>query len=98
MIFEFSFIFCFNAHGVAPYLIALRFDLAAPTRRVAVYFFTYNMLVKRHSDLIALGFLTGIDVMGDMGLLLVNPPGVENIAASRISLKYCWSSHLPECL
>ena len=37
-IFEFSFRFCFNAHGVVTYLIALRFDLAAPTRRVEVFF------------------------------------------------------------
>ena len=37
------------------------------------------MLVKVHSDFPALGFLTGVDVLGDIGLLLVNPPEVETI-------------------
>ena len=36
------------------HLTAFRFDLAAPTRRVAVLFFTFNMLVKRNGDFIAL--------------------------------------------
>ena len=73
MIFEFSFRFYFNAHGVVPYLIVLRSDLEAPTRRVAVLFFTSNMLVKRHSDFIALSLLDDVDVMGYMELLSVNP-------------------------
>ena len=72
MIFELPFRFCFNAHGVVTYLIALRFDLAAPNRRVEVLIFTSNMLVKRHSDFISLGLLTGVDVMGDVGMSLVN--------------------------
>ena len=46
----------------------------------------------------ALGFLAGVDVMGDMGLLSVNPSGVDTIAASRICLNYCWCSPLPACL
>ena len=54
------------------------------------------MLVKIHSDFLALGLLTGVDAMGDMGLLLGNPSGVETIASSIISLNCCWSSHLPE--
>ena len=66
MIFDFAFRFCFNAHGVVPYLIASLFDLEAPTQRVSVFFFTSKMLVKGHSYVIALGFLTGIHVMGDM--------------------------------
>ena len=53
-------------------LIALRFDLAALTRRIAFFLFTYNMLLKIHSDILALGFLTGVGVMGYMGLLSVN--------------------------
>ena len=61
-------------------------------------FFTSNMLVKINSDFLEHHFFTGVDVMGDMGLLLVNPSGVETISASRISLNFCLSSHLPECL
>ena len=86
------------SHGVVIDLIALRFDLAAPTWRIAVFFFMYNMLVKIHSDFLALGFLTGVTVMVYMGLLSVNPSGVETIAASITSLDCCWSSHLPACL
>ena len=56
------------------------------------------MLVNRHSDFQALGFLTGVDVMGDIGLLLVNISGVETIEASRIYLNCFWMSHLPACL
>ena len=48
-----------------------------------------KILVNRHSYFRARGFLTGVDVMGDIGLLLVNPSGVETIAASRISLNFC---------
>ena len=79
-------IFGFNAHGVVPDLIALRCFLGDTTQQLAVIFFIPNMLVKRHRDFIALGFLTGVDVMGYMRLLLVNNSGVKTIAASRISL------------
>ena len=74
---------------MVPYLSALRFYLAAPTQQAAVFFFTSNMLVKRHSDFLVRGLLTGVDVMGYIGLLSVNPSGVEKIAASRISLNCC---------
>ena len=90
--FERPFWFGLNAHGVVPYLIYLRFDLEAPTGRVEVLFFTYNMLVKIHSDCLALGFLTGVDVMGDMGLSFVNPSGAETKVASIISLNCYWWS------
>ena len=56
------------------------------------------MLVNRHSDFLALGFLIGVDFMREIELLSVNPSGVETIAASRISLNCYWSSHLPACL
>ena len=56
------------------------------------------MLVNIHSDFLAPGFLTGDDVMGDIGMLSVNPSGVETISASRISLNCCWLLHLPACL
>ena len=56
------------------------------------------MLVKRHSDFLALGFLNGVDVMGDMGLLLVNTSRLETIVSSIISLNCFWLSHLTACL
>ena len=58
--FLFTFRFCSISHGVFPDLIALRFDLESLTRRLTVLFFTYNMLVKRHSYFLALCFLTGV--------------------------------------
>ena len=36
--------------------------------------------------------------MGDIGLLSVNPSGVETISASIIYLNCFWLSHLPACL
>ena len=62
------FLTFFNAHGVFPYLVALRLDLAARTKGVAVFFFKSKVLGKRHSDFQARGFLTGVDVMVDIGL------------------------------
>ena len=97
-IFALPFRFFFNSHVVVPYLITLCLDSAYPTRRVAVFFLTPNMLVKIHSGFLSLGFLTGADVMGDMVPSLVNTSGVETIAASGIFLSWCWSSHLPAFL
>ena len=62
--FLISFSRFFIAHVVVPALIALRFELAAPTQRIAVLLFTSNMLLKRHSYFLALDFLTGVGVMG----------------------------------
>ena len=56
------------------------------------------MLVKRHGEFLALGFLSVDGVMGDLGLLLGNTSGVVTIEPSRISLNCCWLSHLPACL
>ena len=75
----------------------LRFDFEAPTRSFALFFLTFNMLVKRHSDFLALGVLTGIDVMGTVGLLYVTSYGVDTISAYIISLRFFWYSHLPAC-
>ena len=74
-IFEFTFLFCFNAHSLFLNLIALRLYLAAPTWRKSS-FFTFKILVNRHSDFRAHGFLIGVHVLGDIVLLLVNPSGV----------------------
>ena len=39
----------------------LRFNFAATNRRLAVLGLTSNMFVNKHSDFLALGFLTGFD-------------------------------------
>ena len=79
--------FYFNAHVIFPNLIALRLDLEDLTQRVAVSF-TSKMLVNRNSDFRALSFLTGVDVIGDIGLSSVNPSGVDIITDSRISFNF----------
>ena len=73
--FELPFRFCFDAHGLCTNLIALCLDLAAPTRQLAV-FVHIIFLVNRHSDFRALGFLTGVDILGDIVLLPVSTSGV----------------------
>ena len=55
------------------------------------------MFVNKHSDFLVLGFLTDVDVICILGLLSVKPYGVDSRASSRISLSFCWSSHLPAC-
>ena len=70
------FSFFLLVHWLVPTLMTLSFDFAAPTRRFAVLFFTSNVLVNKHSDLLALGFLTRYDVIGNCGLLSMNPSGV----------------------
>ena len=72
-------------------------DLAATKQRFAVVGLTSNMFVNKHSDFLALGFLTGVDSICTLGLLSVDPYVVDSIAAPRISLRFCWSSHLPAC-
>ena len=77
--------------------MALCLDFAATIRRFAVFGLTSNMLVKRRSDYLEFGFLAGFYVIGVSGLLSVTPSGVDTIAASKISLRLFWSSHLPAC-
>ena len=69
--------------------MALRFYFADPTRRFVVLFLTSNMLVKRHRDFLALGFLTAVDVIGTLGLSYLTSYGVKTIAAYIISLIFC---------
>ena len=95
--FWMPFSFFFLVHRLLPTFMALRLDFSAPTQSFAVFGLTSNMLVKRHSDFLALGFLTIVDVIGKLGLSSVTPYGVESIAALIISLRFCWSSHLPAC-
>ena len=55
------------------------------------------MLVSKHSDLIALSFLTVVWVIHILGLTPVNSSGVETTASSIITLRFFLSSHLPAC-
>ena len=68
----------------------LRLDFVATKRRLAVVGLTANMVVNKHSDFLALGFLIGVDVIGTLGLLSVTPSGVDTIAVSIISLRFYW--------
>ena len=69
--------------------MALRLDFAATKRRFSVLSLTANVFLNKHSDLIALGFLTGDYVICTLGLLSVTPSGVYSVAASIISLRFC---------
>ena len=75
----------------------LHFDFAYSTRRKVALFLTSNMLVNKHSDLLAVDFLTILLVILKLGLTSVTYSGVKTIAASIISLRFCWSSHLLAC-
>ena len=46
----------------------LRFNFAATNRRLAVVGLTSNIFVNKHSDFLALGFLTGFDAILTLGL------------------------------
>ena len=77
--------------------MALLMNFAATKQRLAVVGLTDNMFVNKQSDFLALGFFTGADGIGTLVLLSMNPSGVDSRSASRISLRFCWSSHLPAC-
>ena len=77
--------------------MALCLDFAAPIRRFAVFFLTFNMLVNKHSDLLALSFLTGVYFIGTLLMSYVTPSGVDIIAASIIYLRFYWLPHLTSC-
>ena len=67
--------------------MALRLDFVATKRRFSVLGLTSNMFVNKHSDFLALGFLTDDDVICTLGLLSVTPSGVDSRSASRIYLR-----------
>ena len=69
--------------------MALRLDFAATKLRLAVVGLTSKMFLNKHRDFLALGFLTGDDVKCTLGLLSVTPYGVDSIASSIISLRFC---------
>ena len=68
--------------------MALRLDSAALTRRFAVFFLTFNMLVNKHSDFLAL-FFTVVWFIVKLGLSSVISSVVDTIAASIISFRFC---------
>ena len=88
MIFECPFRFVFLVQRLLPTFMALPLDFAATKRRFYVLGLTSNMFVNKHSDFLALGFLTGVDGICTLGLLSMNPYGVDSRAASRISLRF----------
>ena len=92
--FELTFSLALLFHMLLPTFMDLSLDFADPTQRFAVLFLTFNMLVNKHSDFLALGFLTGVDVIGKLGLSYVTSSGVDTITASRTPLRFCWSPHL----
>ena len=92
-----SFSFFLLVYRLLPTVMALRLDFAATIRCLAVFRLKSNMLVKRHSNFLELGFFTGVDAIGTLGLLSVTTSGVESVTYSIISLRFCWSSNLPAC-
>ena len=82
--------FFFWVHRLLQTFIALRLNFEDTKRRFAVFGLISNMLVNKHSDFLALGFFTGVDVIGTLGMSYVTPYGVDSIAASIISLRFCW--------
>ena len=95
--FWMPFSFCFLVQRLLPTFVDLCLDFASTKRRFSVLGLTSNMFVNKHSDFLALGFLTGDDVICTLGLLSVTPSGVYSRADYRTSLRFCWSSHLPAC-
>ena len=88
MIFECPSRFVFLVHRLLPNLMALRLDFVATIRRFYVFGITSDMLVNKQSDFLAIGLLTGVDVIGTLGLLSVTTSGVDSRAAYKISLRF----------
>ena len=84
MIFEYHFL---GVQGLST-LMALRLDFVATIQRFAVLGSTSNILVNKYSDFLALGLLTGVYGICTLGLLYVNPSGLDSRAYSRISLRF----------
>ena len=91
MLINFIMPFCFDffVQRLLHTFMDLRLDFAATKRRLAVLGLTSNMFVNKYSDFLALFFLTDDDVKCTLGLLSVTPSGVDSIAESIISLRFC---------
>ena len=83
------FVLVFFVQRLLHTFMASRLDFSATKWRSAVVGLTSNLFVNKCSDFLALGLLTGDDVICTFGLLSVNPSGVDSIAASQISLRFC---------
>ena len=57
------FVFCLFVQRLLHTFMDLRLDFAVTKRRLAIVGLTANMFVNKHSDFLALGFLTGFDVI-----------------------------------
>ena len=79
----------FFVRRLLPTFMALRLDFAATKRRFAVVGLTSNLFVNKHSDFLALRFLTDVDGIFTLVLLSVNTYVLDSKAASRIYLMFC---------
>ena len=73
-------------HNALPDLIALQFDLASLNLQTSALCLTSNVSKNWQSDFLALGFLVGSDCLGYIGLLSVQPSGVETVSDSIMAL------------
>ena len=73
-------------HNILPDMIAICFDLASRNGQKSVFGLRFNVFENWQRDFPVLGCFTGIDSLDDIGLFLVNPSGLDTIAASRIAL------------
>ena len=89
--FECPFCFILLAHWLVPTLMAVCFDFSSTIQCFAVYFQKFNILVNKHSNFLALGFLTGVDVRGTLGLLYVTPYIVNRCTTYSWNL---WYQHM----
>ena len=67
--------------------MALCLDFEATTRRFSVLGLISNLFLNKHSDFLALCFLTVDYVVCTLGLLFLTTSGVDSIAASIIFLR-----------
>ena len=82
------FSFCFLGPQAITHFHGSEFLFCSYNTTFAVLFLTSNMLVNKHSDFLALGFLNGVDVIGTLVLSYFTPSGVDTIEASRIYLRF----------
>ena len=83
------FVLFFLVQRLLHTVMDLRLDFAATKRRLAVVGLTSNIFVNKHNGFLALHLLNGVDGIGTLVMLSVNPSGVDSIAASIISLRFC---------
>ena len=86
-----TFSFCFiGPQGITHFHGSAFGFCSSNTTFCCFMFLTYNMLVNKHNDFLALGFLNGVDVIGILGLLFMRSCRFNTIAASRTHLRAYW--------